>query len=198
MIYRRYGKRIFDLILAFVGLIALSLPMIAIAVWILARSGPPALFRQTRIGRNAEPFECYKFRTMDTCTGLRTMVTINHDPRITPQGRIMRQYKLDELPQLINIIKGDMSFVGPRPDVSGYADQLEGEDRLILELRPGITGPATLAYRDEETVLAKVSDFEKYNDEVIYPHKVQLNRAYYADVSLWLDLRLLVRTLLTR
>jgi lipopolysaccharide/colanic/teichoic acid biosynthesis glycosyltransferase len=120
------------------------------------------------------------------------------ESRITPLGAKLRKYKLDELPELWNVLKGDMSFVGPRPDVPGYADALKGEDREVLSLRPGITGPASLKYRNEEVLLATVEDPQKYNDEVIFPDKVRLNRYYLHHYSFWMDIRMVFATVLGR
>ena len=139
-------------------------------------------------------FRVINIRTMRVGTGLDTTVTTGHDPRITPLGRFFRRAKIDELPQLINVLLGQMSFVGPRPDVPGYADALEGEDRVILTVRPGITGPATLKYRDEETLLAGVDDPERYNRDVIFPDKVRINREYVQQWSLRKDLGYIWRT----
>lgn len=122
-------------------------------------------------------------------------MSVAGESRITPFGAKLRKYKLDELPELWNVFIGDMSFVGPRPDVPGYADKLEGEDRLILKLRPGITGPASLKYRNEEEILAKVDDPQKYNDEVIYPDKVKINLDYYYNNSLIGDVKLIIQTI---
>jgi lipopolysaccharide/colanic/teichoic acid biosynthesis glycosyltransferase len=131
---------------------------------------------------------------MRNVPGVTTTVTSARDPRITRLGRFFRRTKLDELPQLINVLLGQMSFVGPRPDVPGFADQLNGADRLILAIRPGITGPATLAFRDEEVLLAAQADPERYNREVIYPEKVRLNRIYIEQYNLRKDLTYLIQT----
>jgi lipopolysaccharide/colanic/teichoic acid biosynthesis glycosyltransferase len=122
-------------------------------------------------------------------------VTTANDKRITKSGRFFRRYKIDELPQLINVLKGDMSFVGPRPDVPGYADKLEGEDRIILTIKPGITGPATLKYKNEEEILAKVEDPVKYNNEVIWPDKVKINKEYIKNWSLKKDIEYILKTI---
>ena len=153
---------------------------------------------QTRIGRGGRPFRLLKLRTMTTSTALDTTVTAEDDPRITRIGRLLRRSKLDELPQLINVLIGDMSFVGPRPDVAGFADLLQGHDRLILSVRPGITGPATLKYRHEERILAQQADPERYNAEHIYPDKVRINREYVENYRFTTDLRLLLQTVCTR
>jgi len=187
-------KRGFDVFGAAVGL-ALTFWLIALA-WLAATVDTRAngFFTQQRVGRNGRVFRVIKIRTMRVGTGLDTTVTTGQDPRITPLGRLFRRAKIDELPQLINVLLGQMSFVGPRPDVPGYADALEGEDRVILTVRPGITGPATLKYRDEETLLASVEDPEAYNREVIFPDKVRINREYVQQWSLGKDLGYIWRT----
>lgn len=145
--YSRFGKRSLDLALALSGLMVLALPMLAIAAWIRLMDGAPAVFRQERVGRNRVLFWIYKFKTMHNHTAFDESVTVAGDPRITKTGRWLRRFKLDELPQLLNVLKGEMSFVGPRPDVPGYMDRLQGKAVGLLELRPGITGPATLVFR---------------------------------------------------
>lgn len=155
------------------------------------------LFTQQRVGRGGELFTLYKIRTMRPVT-ITTNVTTRNDPRITPLGRWLRRLKLDELPQLVNVLVGDMSFVGPRPDVPGFADRLTGEARLTLTLRPGITGPATLAYRNEEELLAAQDDPERYNREVIWVDKVRMNLEYARNHTLARDLVYLLRTVFTR
>lgn len=155
--------------------------------------GGPAIFTQKRIGRDGKLFTMYKFRSMTVGHG-GSSVSVAGESRITPLGAKLRKYKLDELPELWNVLIGDMSFVGPRPDVPGYADKLEGEDRLILKLRPGITGPASLKYKNEEEILAKVDNPQKYNDEVIYPDKVKINLEYYYHHSLMGDIKLIIQT----
>ncbi|MBM0171290.1 sugar transferase [Altererythrobacter sp. C41] len=186
-------KRTIDVSAATIGLICLS-PVIVIAI-ILARrdTGSSGLFRQRRIGRGGEPFTVLKIRTMRAITG--TTITSGKDARITPLGAQLRRWKIDELPQLWNVLKGEMSLVGPRPDVPGYADRLTGDDRVILKLRPGITGPATLKYREEEALLATQADPQAYNDEVIWPDKVTINRRYYLNYRLRDDFRYIWRTL---
>lgn len=192
--YRRLGKRTFDFLLSLAGLTVLALPMAMIAVVVWAASGRPILFTQERVGRDGRLFRVLKFRTMRVREAPDSTVTVSGDARMTPVGSWLRRLKLDELPQLWNVFVGEMSFVGPRPDVPGYADKLEGDDRRILEVRPGITGPATLAYRNEEELLANVEDPIRYNDEVIYPGKIRLNLEYLEHCSLWTDLRLIWRT----
>lgn len=139
-------------------------------------------------------FTIYKFRTM-TVAHSGSTISVAGESRITPLGHVLRKYKLDELPELWNVLIGDMSFVGPRPDVPGYADQLRGEDRDVLKLRPGITGPASLKYANEEELLATVEDPVKYNDEVIFPDKVRINLEYYRNNSVWGDCKIIWQTI---
>jgi lipopolysaccharide/colanic/teichoic acid biosynthesis glycosyltransferase len=158
-------------------------------------TGASGFFRQERVGRYGRTFRIIKLRTMCRDANINTTVTTASDPRITRLGRFFRRYKIDELPQLVNILLGDMSFVGPRPDVRGFADELEGEDRIILSVRPGITGPATLRFRNEEQMLQDSDDPERYNLEVVFPEKVKLNVEYIRDYRLWRDLTILWTTL---
>ena len=188
------AKFILDRLFAFAGLVALSPVFLVVALLVRFRMPDgPVLFRQVRIGKDGKPFRLVKFRTM---VGDQTgeTVTVAGDARITPLGARLRRYKLDELPELWNVLVGDMSFVGPRPDVPGYADALTGDDREILRLRPGITGPATLKYRNEEELLATVDDPKRYNDEVIFPDKVRINRYYLHHPSFRMDLKMLLAT----
>lgn len=214
------GKWIFDRVVALMGLLFLWPVLIIVAILIKVKMpGGPAIFKQKRVGLNGELFTMYKFRSMTVSHG-GSSVSVAGEARITPLGAKLRKYKLDELPELWNVFIGDMSFVGPRPDVPGYADNLEGEDRLVLKLRPGITGPATLKYRDEEELIAdflhqvrseelgvkteyptvdfsSMSDEEIavwYNDNVIYPDKVKINLEYYRNHSLIGDLKLIIET----
>lgn len=186
-------KRSFDALVAGVGLVVSS-PLIA-AAWLVATVDTRAngLFRQERIGRDAQPFEVLKIRTMRGVGG--STVTARGDARITRLGALLRRLKIDELPQLINVVRGEMSLVGPRPDVAGFADALTGHDRVILSVRPGITSPAAVAFRHEEELLAAVADPETYNREVIWPEKVRINREYVENWTLRGDLRCLWGTL---
>lgn len=190
----RAMKRTFDLSLAIVG-ISIVWPFIAI-FWLLAKNstGASGFFVQERIGRNGEPFPLLKIRTMLPIAG--STVTIINDGRITPLGRMLRKLKLDELPQLWNVLKGEMSFVGPRPDVPGFADMLCGDDLVLLSVRPGVTGPASLKYRNEEELLSSVDNPEHYNREVIWPDKVCINKDYIENWSLGNDISLIWRTML--
>jgi lipopolysaccharide/colanic/teichoic acid biosynthesis glycosyltransferase len=171
-------KRTFDITLSVFGLL-ISWWLILIA-FILASidTRSSGFFIQKRVGRNSRTFKVIKIKTMRSNKDLTTTVTTSYDARITKLGVFFRKTKIDELPQLVNVLLGQMSFVGPRPDVPGFADLLQGDDKLILSIRPGITGPATLQYRTEEEQLAKQVDPEKYNREVIFPDKVRINLNY--------------------
>ncbi len=187
-------KFIFDRIAALLGLILLLPFIVFISFFIAVSSGFPVFFIQKRVGKNGKLFRMIKFRTMKKNDSKNT-VSVKGDSRITKTGAFLRKYKLDELPELWNVLTGQMSFVGPRPDVPGYADVLKGDDRKILKLRPGITGPATLKYANEEELLAGVEDFVKYNDEVIFPDKVRINLRYYHKHSFILDLKIIFATI---
>ena len=220
-------KWIFDRVMALVGLVALCwlYPIVAILIKIKMPGGP-VLFVQKRVGKEGRLFNCHKFRTMlappqpspegKGSKGWST-VSVAGDARITPFGAKLRHWKIDELPELWDVLIGNMSFVGPRPDVPGYADKLVGDDRVILKLRPGITGPATLKYRLEDEMIAnKVREIENgeliienlpegltkeelavwYNDNIIYPDKVRLNKFYYKHYSFWKDIQMIVCTVL--
>lgn len=153
------------------------------------------IFLQERIGQYGKKFYIYKIRTMKAGSDNNNMfVTTANDNRILPFGKWLRKTKLDEIVELVNVLKGEMSFVGPRPDVEGYADKLEGEDRKVLELRPGITGPASLKYINEEEILAKVDNPQQYNDEIIFPDKVRINLDYYYNRTFWGDIRIILKT----
>lgn len=184
--------------MAFIGLGLLWPVLAGVAVAIKVRMpGGPVIFKQKRVGRNGQLFTMYKFRSMTVNHG-GSSVSVAGESRITPLGAKLRRYKLDELPELWNVLIGDMSFVGPRPDVPGYADQLSGDDREVLRLRPGITGPASLKYRDEEELLSRQDDPQKYNDEVIFPDKVRINRYYLHNYSFAMEIRMIVCTVLGR
>lgn len=191
------AKSIFDKFFSLIGLICLSPVMAIVAILIrIKMPGGPVIFRQRRVGQYGRLFTVYKFRSMKVAGGGRTSIASNEEDRITPLGRKLRRYKLDELPELWNVLKGDMSFVGPRPDVPGYADKLVGRDRDILKLKPGITGPASLKYRQEEDLLSSVDNPQEYNDRVIYPDKVRLNLYYLEHYSFLKDIEMIVCTVL--
>lgn len=191
-------KWIFDRLMALIGLLILWPVLLVVAILIrIKMPGGPVIFKQKRVGRNGKLFTMYKFRSMTVGHG-GSSVSVSGESRITPLGAKLRHYKLDELPELWNVLIGDMSFVGPRPDVPGYADQLKGKDREVLKLRPGITGPASLKYRDEEDLLAKQADPQKYNDEVIFPDKVRINLYYLHHYSFIKDIEMIICTVLGR
>lgn len=189
-------KRSFDLLLSLFGLLATW--WLILFAWIFASldTRKNGFFNQDRVGKDGRMFQVIKIRTMREIPGMYTTVTTGSDQRITSLGRFWRKTKIDELPQLINVLKGDMSFVGPRPDVPGYADKLEGKDRIVLTVRPGITGPATLKYRNEEELLAAQDDPERFNREVIWPDKVRINREYVENWSFWKDMVYIWRTVI--
>ena len=188
-------KRLFDITTSLIGLIVLFPVFFVVSVLVKTSSEGPVFFMQPRIGRCGKAFKMIKFRSMTVIQSSDSTISVKGDLRITKFGAFLRKYKIDELPELFNVLKGDMSIVGPRPDVSGYADKLEGEDVLILELRPGITGPASLKYANEEDILALQEDPVKYNDEVIYPDKVKLNLDYYYYNNLWIDIKIIFATI---
>ena len=188
-------KYIFDRGMAFIGLLFIWPVLLIVAILIKLKMPGPILFVQQRVGKDGKLFACHKFRTMTIDHG-GSSVSVAGEARITPLGAKLRKYKLDELPELWDVFIGKMSFVGPRPDVPGYADQLEGEDQIVLTLRPGITGPATLKYRNEEELLAQVKDPQQYNDKVIYPDKVRINRYYAEHYSFVKDIQMIFCTVL--
>lgn len=214
-------KFLFDRIIAFFGLLFLWPLLLIVAILIKIKMPGPVLFVQKRVGKGGKVFNCHKFRSMKLAHNGST-VSVAGESRITPLGSKLRRYKIDELPGLWDVLMGKMSFVGPRPDVPGYADQLNGSDRDILKLRPGITGPASLKYRDEEDMIAefieKVKkkdpfvlnllrniDFTKltdeqiavwYNDNIIYPDKVRINCYYYRNYSFVKDLQMILATVM--
>ena len=210
-------KWLFDRMMAAIGLLVLWPVFAIVAILIKVKMpGGPVLFVQKRVGKDGKLFDCHKFRTM-TVKHDGSTVSVAGDRRITPLGAKLRHYKLDELPGLWDVLIGNMSFVGPRPDVPGYADLLQGDDRDVLKLRPGITGPATLKYRLEDEMLADVRNLmlesrylpkaqiaamsdqelaEWYNDHVIYPDKVRLNCYYYRHYSFAKDIQMIVCTVL--
>lgn len=190
-------KYIFDRLMALIGLLFLWPVLLIVAILIKCRMPGPVLFVQQRVGKDGKLFHCHKFRSMMVGHN-GSSVSVAGEARITPLGAKLRKYKLDELPELWDVFIGNMSFVGPRPDVPGYADKLQGEDRIILTLRPGITGPATLKYRNEEELLATVANPEQYNDEVIYPDKVRINRYYAEHYSFLKDIQMIFCTILRK
>lgn len=210
-------KFIFDRIVSLLGLIFLWPLFLIVAILIKVKMPGPIIFTQKRVGKGGKVFNCHKFRTMKVNHGGST-ISVAGESRITPLGAVLRKYKLDELPGLWDVFIGNMSFVGPRPDVPGYADKLEGEDRDVLKLRPGITGPASLKYRNEEEMIATfVQDIKSgkniypnvdftnmsdgdialwYNDNIIYPDKVRINCYYYRNYSFVKDIQMIFATVL--
>ena len=188
-------KGLFDLLLALLVIVLVS-PIILIA-WIMAsiETKSNGFFVQNRIGKGGELFALIKIKTMKPMHGINTNVTQINDLRITKCGAFFRKTKIDELPQLWNVLIGQMSFVGPRPDMPGYADKLVEDDRIILSIRPGITGPSSLKYKNEEELLSKQDNPEKYNDEVIWPDKVKINIEYINKWSLMNDIRYIFLTI---
>ena len=205
-------KWIFDRVVSMIGLLFLWPVLLVVAVLVkIKMPGGPAFFIQKRVGKDGILFDCHKFRTM-TVKHNGSTVSVAGDSRITPLGAKLRHYKLDELPGLWDVLIGNMSFVGPRPDVPGYADKLVGEERDVLKLRPGITGPATLKYRLEDEMISKyVAQKQKegdmrpmqeiaveYNDNVIYPDKVRINCYYYHHYSFIKDIHMIFCTVLSK
>ena len=205
-------KWIFDRVVSLVGLLVLWPVLLVVAILIkIKMPGGPAFFVQKRVGKDGKLFDCHKFRTM-TVKHNGSTVSVAGDSRITPLGAKLRHWKLDELPGLWDVLIGNMSFVGPRPDVPGYADQLKGEDREVLELRPGITGPATLKYRLEDEMISEYVAKQQaagdthdaqtiaveYNDTVIYPDKVRVNRYFLHHYSFVKDIQMIFCTVLGR
>lgn len=191
-------KRSFDIVASVTGLIILFPLFIIISVLIkVFMPKGPVFFKQKRTGYKGELFTIYKFRTMKV-NHHGGSVSIKGESRITPLGSFFRQTKLDELPELWNVVIGDMSFVGPRPDVPGYADSLIGIERKILDIRPGITSPASIKYSNEEEILANQENPIKYNNEIIFPDKVRININYINNWSFWLDIKIIIFTLLRK
>ena len=185
---------LFDKIVALIALLLLWPAFIVLSLVIYMKMPGPVIFTQKRVGQNGKLFTIYKFRTM-LVNNSSSSITIKGESRITEFGIFLRKYKIDELPALLNVLKGEMSLVGPRPDVPGYADLLEGEDRLILKLKPGITSPATLKYSHEEEILAKVDNPQEYNDTVIYPDKVKMNLDYFYTRNFIGDIKIITNTI---
>jgi lipopolysaccharide/colanic/teichoic acid biosynthesis glycosyltransferase len=193
---RRAAKRGFDLVASTAGLAVLALPLVALGLAVRLTSPGPALFRHWRIGRDGKPFRIWKLRTMVAdAPRAGPSVTAAGDPRVTRLGRFLRRTKLDELPQLVNVWLGDMSLVGPRPEVPKYLPLYSPDDREVLAVRPGITDPASLRLRHEEELLACFADRDRAYAEVLLPLKLDLQRQYVAEQSLAGDIAIIVRTL---
>jgi lipopolysaccharide/colanic/teichoic acid biosynthesis glycosyltransferase len=190
-------KRIFDLFAAVVGIFVLLPLFCIVAIWIKLDSPGPVLFKQTRIGRFGQEFTIYKFRTMVTdAEKMGKQITVSNDARITPSGQFLRKYKLDELPQLFNVVKGDMSLVGPRPEVPKYVAYYTDKQLQVLNVLPGITDLASIKFRNENELLENTTDPENLYIQTIMPQKLDLNMQYIAQVNLGFDLLLILKTLL--
>ena len=192
----RVIKRLFDIIVSAIGIVLTW--WIMLIAWIVAtvETKSNGFFMQKRIGKDAKEFVVYKIKTMKPDDTNNSTVTLSNDSRITKSGAFLRRTKIDELPQLFNVLFGSMSFVGPRPDVKGFADELEGEDRVILSIRPGITGPASIKYKNEEELLASVDNPIEYNKNVIWRDKVRINKEYIKNYSLKNDILYIIKTVL--
>jgi lipopolysaccharide/colanic/teichoic acid biosynthesis glycosyltransferase len=186
-------KRTFDIVFSLTGLLLIFPVMLITGLIIKLSSKGPAIFKQQRAGRYGIAFTMYKFRTMVVNHG-GSSVSVSGESRITPLGAVLRKLKIDELPELWNILIGDMSFVGPRPDMPDYAARLQGEQRAILCVRPGLTSPASIKYVREEELLSKVKDPQKYFDEVIWPDKMRMNMEYIRDLSFTKDVKIILKT----
>lgn len=182
------GKRIFDILFSIIGLLFIGWIILLFFILTTIDTSQNGLFVQERIGRYGKKFKIYKLRTIKSDRF--------GNPIISFLGNLLRKSKIDEFPQLYNILINDMSFVGPRPDVAGYYDVLEGEDRKLLELKPGITGPASLVYRNEDSLLLEHENPKQYNDEVIFPNKIKLNLEYYYDHSFFGDIVIIIKTII--
>lgn len=188
-------KRIFDVTASGLGLILLSPLFLIMAIWIKADSPGPVFYRQTRVGRGNRDFRLFKFRSMKVGADKKGLITVGgRDPRVTRSGYYIRKYKLDELPQLINVFKGDMSLVGPRPEVRKYVDLYTPEQLHVLDVRPGITDLASIRYRNENELLAQACDPEQYYREVVMQDKLRINSEYMADRSFFKDIKIIFLT----
>lgn len=188
-------KRIFDIVMSGLGLICLSPLFLVLAVWIKSDSAGPVFYRQIRVGRGNKDFRLFKFRSMRPDSDKLGLITVGgHDPRVTRSGYYIRKYKLDEFPQLINVFVGDMSLVGPRPEVRKYVDLYTPEQLRVLNVRPGITSLASIRYRNENEILAKAEDPDKAYVEQIMPDKIAIDLEYVENASLTNDIRLIFKT----
>lgn len=189
-------KRLFDIVASGLGLVALSPLFAALAVWIKCDSRGPVFYRQVRVGRNNKDFRIYKFRSMRQGADKNGLITVGgHDPRVTRSGYYIRKYKLDEFPQLINVFVGDMSLVGPRPEVRKYVDMYTPEQMHVLDVRPGITSLASLRYRNENELLGQADDPDRCYVEKVMPDKLAIDLEYVAHAGLWTDIKLIFATL---
>jgi len=190
----RFIKRTFDIVFSIVGIFFTGWIMLIALIIASIETKSFGLFMQKRVGKEGKLFNVFKIKTMKPLVGVETTITTANDMRITKSGKFFRDTKIDELPQFFNVLFGSMSFVGPRPDVEGYADKLEGEERIILSIRPGITGPASLKYRNEEELLAQQANPKEYNDKVIWVDKVAINMNYIKEWSFLKDIYYIMKT----
>lgn len=189
-------KRIFDILASGVGLLVLSPVFAVVAVWIKLDSRGPVFYRQVRVGRHNRDFRLLKFRSMEVGADSKGLITVGgRDPRVTRSGYFIRKYKVDELPQLVNVFRGDMSLVGPRPEVRRYVDLYTPEQLHVLDVRPGITDPASIRYRNENELLAQTADPDRYYIDVVMQDKLRINLEYVVNRSFWYDLKLIFMTL---
>jgi len=195
--YGKYGKRIFDLVLAIPSIVILSPIFLLCAVLIKIETSGPVFFTQERMGRGWKPFRLYKFRTMvKDASRIGPSVTSANDPRITRVGRILRKLKIDEMPQIINVIKGDMSVIGPRPEVRKYVEAFRDDYKDVLRIKPGMTDYALIAFRNEEEILSKFEDMEEGYLKEVLPKKIELYRKYMEEMSLLTDVKIFFKTIL--
>lgn len=188
-------KRTFDIVMSGLGLVCLSPLFLVLAVWIKCDSRGPVFYRQVRVGRNNKDFRLFKFRSMRPDSDKLGLITVGgHDPRVTRSGYYIRKYKLDEFPQLINVFKGDMSLVGPRPEVRKYVNMYTPEQMHVLDVRPGITSLASIRYRNENDILAEAEDPDRCYIEKIMPEKIAIDMEYVDKASLWTDIKLIFST----
>lgn len=190
-------KRIFDLFISTISLVIFIPLFLLLYLLIFILSGYPVIFKQIRFGQYGKSFTIYKFRTMVVSSD-KNLISTSNDKRITKIGKVLRKFKLDEIPEIINIIKGDMSLVGPRPDMPEYLEKINEYDKVILNLKPGLTGPASLKYINEEEILSNVLDPRWYNDNVIFPDKLRINKLYIEQWSFFLDLKIIYHTLIRK
>lgn len=189
-------KRLFDIVASGFGLLVLSPLLLILAIWIKLDSAGPIFYRQVRVGRGNKDFRIFKFRSMRVGSDKGSLVTIGgRDPRVTRSGYYIRKYKFDELPQLINVLLGDMSLVGPRPEVRHYVDYWTPEQMHVLDVRPGITDPASIRFRNENELMAAADNPESYYIHVIMQEKIKLYLEYVQNASFWYDIKLIFQTL---
>lgn len=190
-------KRVFDVVASGFGLLVISPLFLVLSVWIKLDSRGPVFYRQVRVGRYNKDFRLFKFRSMHVGSDKQGLITVGgRDPRVTRSGYFIRKYKLDELPQLLNVFRGEMSLVGPRPEVRKYVDMYTPEQLHVLDVRPGITDMASIRYRNENELLAESEDPEEFYVKVVMPDKLRINLEYVARHSFWFDMKLILKTLI--